>query len=50
VRLLLESQQDDSQLSEQDLTAVAGGAVSYGNSIMCGYCGSRSGTYVTKTA
>jgi predicted ribosomally synthesized peptide with nif11-like leader len=50
VRLLLESQQDDSQLSEQDLTAVAGGAISYGNSIFCGYCGPRSGTYVSKLA
>jgi len=44
VRLLLDSQQDDSQLSEQDLTAVAGGYVSFGSSTLCGYCGPTSGT------
>ena len=33
-----------SQLSERQLESVAGGAVSYGGSILCGYCGSQSGT------
>lgn len=44
VRLLLDSEQEDVQLSQEDLSAVAGGAVSFGGSILCGYCGSQSGT------
>ena len=32
------------ELSDRELEAVAGGAVSLGSSILCGYCGSQSGT------
>lgn len=32
------------EMSEQELAAVAGGYVSYGGSVLCGYCGKTSGT------
>jgi predicted ribosomally synthesized peptide with nif11-like leader len=48
VRTLLDSQQEDVQLSQEELSAVAGGYVSYGDSTLCGYCGSKSGTTSTK--
>jgi predicted ribosomally synthesized peptide with nif11-like leader len=32
------------ELSDAQLAGVAGGAVSLGSSILCGYCGSQSGT------
>lgn len=44
VRRLIDEQSEDVELSQSDLAAVAGGAVSYGGSILCGYCGSQSGT------
>lgn len=50
VRLLLDSEQEDVQLSQEDLSSVAGGYVSYGDSILCGYCGSTSGTTRTVRA
>jgi len=44
VKIFLSSDQEDVQLSQEDLSAVAGGAVSFGNSTLCGYCGPQSGT------
>ena len=32
------------ELSDDQLESVAGGYVSYGSSLLCGYCGSQSGT------
>lgn len=32
------------ELSDRELEAVAGGYTSLGSSILCGYCGSQSGT------
>ena len=32
------------ELSEQELDAVAGGYLSFGSSLLCGFCGSQSGT------
>ena len=39
-------QRASEELSEEQLETVAGGAISYGNSIWCGFCGEQSGTYV----
>lgn len=32
------------EMSEKELAAVAGGYVSFGGSVLCGYCGKTSGT------
>ena len=32
------------ELSEKELDAVAGGYLSYGGSLLCGFCGAQSGT------
>ena len=39
-------QRASEELSDDQLQSVAGGAISYGNSFWCGFCGSQSGTYV----
>jgi hypothetical protein len=39
-------QRASEELSDDQLKSVAGGAVSYGSSILCGFCGSQSGTFV----
>ena len=40
-------QRASEELSDEQLETVAGGYVSYGNSLLCGFCGSQSGTSIT---
>ena len=40
----LKAADDSVELSDAELVGVAGGYVSFGGSILCGYCGSQSGT------
>ena len=35
----------DEELSDKQLESVAGGAISYGSSILCGFCGKTSGSF-----
>lgn len=34
----------EAEMSEKELATVAGGYVSFGGSVLCGYCGKTSGT------
>lgn len=40
----LGKQDSNVELSDKELEAVAGGYVSFGSSLLCGYCGKTSGT------
>ena len=47
VRAMIQAPRSNRQLSDRELEAVAAGGVSFGDSLLCGYCGRQSGTCVS---
>ena len=44
VRDMIQGPRSNRQLTDQELETVAAGGISFGDSILCGYCGKQSGT------